>query len=210
MKAYVSLVLISLSLALAGCSTPFKQTSSSARINQSTASRVTVQSVSTSSFKKILGNDYSPAEVSINGELMGEFSRNETSFSYEVNPGSIRMDFCLSGYMPPCLVYNANIEPNKHYYFEYELEGRYMVIASGIQRKVRLAKVIPYGNPLIQSPAQIPPQTPVDKNSQVKPPSQNSGSSNQAGLEAAKKKCIDLGFKVGTESFGNCVLKVAN
>jgi len=208
MKAYVSLVLISLSLALAGCSTPFKQTSSSARINQSTASRVTVQSTTTSSLKKAVGNDYSPAEVSINGELMGEFSRSETSFTYEVNPGAIRMDFCLSGFMPPCLVYNVNIEPNKHYFLEYSFDSQFLVLGSSIQRKINVIKIVPYGN----APIQAPPQTPVDKNSQVKPPSPNSGNSNQAGagLEAAKKKCIDLGFKVGTESFGNCVLKVAN
>jgi hypothetical protein len=29
-------------------------------------------------------------------------------------------------------------------------------------------------------------------------------------LEDAQKKCAELGFLKGTESFGNCVLKVAN
>ena len=28
-------------------------------------------------------------------------------------------------------------------------------------------------------------------------------------MEQAKSKCLDLGFKVGTESFGQCILKVS-
>jgi hypothetical protein len=28
-------------------------------------------------------------------------------------------------------------------------------------------------------------------------------------MEDAKKKCADLGFKAGTEQFGNCVLKLS-
>lgn len=31
----------------------------------------------------------------------------------------------------------------------------------------------------------------------------------EVSLEDAKQKCIDIGFKPGTENFGNCVLKVA-
>ena len=31
----------------------------------------------------------------------------------------------------------------------------------------------------------------------------------QVSLEDAKKKCTELGFKAGTESFGNCVLKIS-
>ena len=30
-----------------------------------------------------------------------------------------------------------------------------------------------------------------------------------AGLEWAKKKCVDLGFKSGTERYGNCVLQLS-
>ena len=31
--------------------------------------------------------------------------------------------------------------------------------------------------------------------------------STSLSIEQAKAKCVDLGFKQGTEQFGNCVLK---
>lgn len=31
---------------------------------------------------------------------------------------------------------------------------------------------------------------------------------SSAAMESAKAKCLDLGFKVGTESFGQCILKI--
>jgi hypothetical protein len=37
----------------------------------------------------------------------------------------------------------------------------------------------------------------------------SSTSSNTLNFESAEKKCAELGFKRGTESFGNCVLKIA-
>jgi len=37
----------------------------------------------------------------------------------------------------------------------------------------------------------------------------NSATSNTLNLDAAEKKCVELGFKKGTENFGNCVLKIA-
>ncbi|MBT8566575.1 hypothetical protein G6698_01005 [Polynucleobacter paneuropaeus] len=39
--------------------------------------------------------------------------------------------------------------------------------------------------------------------------SKSTASSNTASMEQAKGKCIELGFKAGTESFGQCVLKMA-
>lgn len=189
---------------LSGCSTPFKKTTASSNVNPVTASRVTVQSISNSSMGKLIGNDYSPAAVSINGEFIGEFSRNETSFSYEVNPGPLSMDFCLEGFMPRCLVHKVTIDPNKHYFYEYDLKGTYVVIGSGINRQVKLTKVAAYGNPQppINSAVSQQPQQPIQK----LPPS-NQGA---AGLESARKKCIDLGFKIGTDSFGQCILRLSN
>ena len=35
-----------------------------------------------------------------------------------------------------------------------------------------------------------------------------STSTSTLGMEDAKKKCVDLGFKMGTDSFGQCVLKL--
>ena len=41
------------------------------------------------------------------------------------------------------------------------------------------------------------------------PSSSQSTANSGASLEDAKKKCADLGFKMGTEGFGNCVLKLS-
>lgn len=38
-------------------------------------------------------------------------------------------------------------------------------------------------------------------------PATNQGSRT---MEQARSKCLDLGFRVGTESFGQCILKVSN
>jgi hypothetical protein len=40
----------------------------------------------------------------------------------------------------------------------------------------------------------------------TQPVSSNNGS---LSMEQAKSKCLDLGFKAGTESFGQCILKVS-
>ncbi len=41
------------------------------------------------------------------------------------------------------------------------------------------------------------------------PPTTQQRSNSASDMEGAKKKCADLGFKTGTESFGNCVLKLS-
>ena len=40
------------------------------------------------------------------------------------------------------------------------------------------------------------------------PPEASKLSTPNLSMEQAKAKCIDLGFKTGTESFGQCVLKM--
>ena len=56
----------------------------------------------------------------------------------------------------------------------------------------------------------------VDKKSSIdqssKPvinPATPSGSLSSTSMDQAKTKCLELGFKTGTESFGQCVLKIA-
>jgi hypothetical protein len=197
-------VVVAICITIMGCSTPFKKPTSSINVNPATASKVTVQSVSNSSLRRSIGKDFSESKVSINGEFIGDFSQSEKSFSYEVNPGPLSMDFCLEGYIPRCLSHKIQVDPNNHYFFEYELVGTYLVIGSGANRQIRLKQVAAYGNPQtpINPAVSQQPQQPIQKPTPV-----NQGAT---GLESAKKKCIDLGFKLGTESFGNCVLKVAN
>ena len=48
----------------------------------------------------------------------------------------------------------------------------------------------------------------IKKASETSTPNQNN-TNNALTFEQAKSKCIDLGFKAGTESFGQCILKLA-
>jgi hypothetical protein len=52
-----------------------------------------------------------------------------------------------------------------------------------------------------------------NKTEELKPSMPQAKSSNPAiqnvEMEDAKKKCINLGFKIGTESFGNCILRLS-
>lgn len=48
----------------------------------------------------------------------------------------------------------------------------------------------------------------IKKASETSTPNQNN-TNNALTFEQAKSKCIDLGFKTGTESFGQCILKLA-
>jgi hypothetical protein len=54
-------------------------------------------------------------------------------------------------------------------------------------------------------------QTPEAK-TPIQPPHAHSSAPPQASnasFDDAKKKCADLGFKAGTEAFGNCVLRLS-
>ena len=43
----------------------------------------------------------------------------------------------------------------------------------------------------------------------IQPQTYQSRSSNGMGIDEAKRACLDLGFKAGTQEYGNCVLKVS-
>jgi High potential iron-sulfur protein len=55
--------------------------------------------------------------------------------------------------------------------------------------------------PSVLTPNDAPPE---NKNSLESPAFQQ----KQSGFDEAKAKCADLGFEIGTEKFGNCVLKL--
>ena len=54
----------------------------------------------------------------------------------------------------------------------------------------------------IRQPSSSLPTQPVNNSTQIPP-------KPLTAMEQAKAKCLDLGFKAGTESFGQCVLKIA-
>ncbi len=61
-----------------------------------------------------------------------------------------------------------------------------------------------------ETPAQLPVvQQPIQIQNQIIAPS-NSTTELKAQIEEAKVKCADLGFKLNTEAYGKCVLRLTN
>jgi hypothetical protein len=183
-------------LSLYGCAaTPFKK--SIRQVSQDSASKITITSENKEWLSRLM-NITVQGKVNLNGEYLGDFSSNEPVFSQEVNPGVNVIEICHG----KCVKISPDIQPNSHYFYGYIYESR----GTAVVWTLRELKKEPY-------PSKSSSGTPVELQSsneqqKAKPAARQVGKS--MGLDEAKKKCIELGFKVGTESFGNCVLKVAN
>jgi hypothetical protein len=184
-------ILLSLALILSGCAytqqtQPFKQSNEAKKIAaQTNVSKITIFASNKSSMRKMLALDFAPGAISLNGENLGEFSKNEQIFSHELSPGS--NDITVGA-----LKLKLNTEPNTHYFYEYGFGLSHWGVASTMDYSLKLIEKKPYKD-----------VTAVKINEKQSPSKSND-------FEGAKKICIDLGFKPGTESFGNCVLRVAN
>ena len=176
---------------LVGCSsTQFRNQGSG--INNPSASRISVIPINTSRVANAFGISTPPGNIWIDGQYAGDITKEMPNFSEEMMPGQHLLEVCqgdpIFGKRQQCLSLKINLAANTHIYYEYEFTGS--------SYKLTTTKTERYPN------SQTPNSSSPVFNSSVK--------GNQTGLEMAKKKCIELGFKVGTESFGNCVLKVAN
>lgn len=127
-------------MVLVGCATPFKQTPTSTKIDLPTASRLTVKSVMPDGALKSMGIDFVPASVKLNGESVGSFSKNEKSFSYEVNQGVNKLLFCADS----CYEYKIDVAPNKHYFLQYEQDRTFAGFVVIYKNSVNILKVEPY------------------------------------------------------------------
>ena len=125
---------------LTACATPFKKTPANTKIDIATASRVTVNSVMPEGVLKSMGVDFVPAKVSLNGEFIGDFSKNEKSFSYEVNQGLNTLLFCADS----CYEYKIYVDPNKHYFLQYEQDRTFAGVMVVYKNSVKTLKVEPY------------------------------------------------------------------
>lgn len=196
------------SLVVIGCANnqPFKQSLNSSTIaNHPGVSRITINAVNNIALRKTFGNDFAIGSLRLNNESMGDFSREHQVFSHEIMPGKNTIEIKAEGFIGPPLKLELEAEPNKHYFYRYDLSSYYIVIGSGVNLKLTPIEVRPYKNS--QAPdidlKKVGPITPklIDETQKR--------DSNINSLENAKRKCIELGLKPGTESFGNCIMKIA-
>jgi hypothetical protein len=76
--------------------------------------------------------------------------------------------------------------------------------------QIQLCKSAAQGQSFIWRHTLKHPGIPTSNNRANLAPSSNQLVNNSgASIDEAKKKCADLGFKMGTEGFGNCVLKLS-
>lgn len=139
------LVLVT-SMTFTGCATPFKKIPTSTKIDLATASRVTVNSVMPPGVLKSLGVDFVPAKVSLNGEFVGDFSKNEKTFSYEVNQGSNTFLFCADS----CYEHKMYVTPNTHYFLQYEQDRTFAGVMIIYKHNVKVLRAEPYQAQAIQ------------------------------------------------------------
>lgn len=184
-------VFLTVVVALSGCAytqqtQPLKQSNEAKKIaSQANVSKITIFASNKSSMRKMLALDFAPGAISLNGENLGEFSKNEQVFSHELSPG--QNDISIEN-----LKLRLNTEPNTHYFYEYGFGLSHWGVASTMDYSLKLIEKKPYKD------------TAVVKTNEKQSPSRSND------FEGAKKICVDLGFKPGSESYGNCVLRVAN
>lgn len=201
MRFLPSVLIISiLSLFLFGCSsTQFKNSNKS--VSTPDASRITVISINTDGIRNLFGARPPPGNIWLDGQFMGDFTSEASTFSEEVTPGSHTLEICqkdvFGGKRRDCMGGKVTIAPNAHQYYQFTYNG-YSFNFSSTRIERYQGQNSQTSNP--SAPNAISSSTPTSTPSKGAP----------TAMDAAKKKCIELGFKVGTESFGNCVLKVAN
>lgn len=192
MSKLISVYLVAL-LLMAGCAhtehiPPLTQSKSAKELSQDpNVSKITIFAMNKSSMRKMLGLDFAPGAISINGESLGGFSKNEQTFSHELSPGENTISVGI-------LNLKLKTEPNTHYFYSYEFGVTHWGVASTNDYSLKFLEKKPYRE--------------VTKSQNEKKVLEKTQSNKIDQFAEAKKTCAELGFKPGTESFGNCVLKV--
>ena len=186
-------ILITVVLILSGCAytqqtQPLKQSNEAKKIaSQANISKITIFASNKSSMRKMLALDFAPGAISLNGEKLGEFSKHEQIFSHELLPGENNISVGI-------LNLKLNTEPNTHYFYSYEFGVTHWGVASTNDYSLKFLEKRPYKEiTKSQTDQKTSEKIQVNKSDQ---------------FVEAKKLCAELGFKPGTENYGNCVLKV--
>ena len=181
---------------LFGCVTlqPMKQSARSQQIaNNSDVSKITINAINFSTMRKTLGVDFAVGKIKVNGEELGDFSKNEQTFTQFLSPGQNLIEIALPGTSLKSAIASTsfNVEPNTHYFFDYGFEAN---IFGTMRNEIKFVRKEPFRTSSNQS---------IQENNK-------STDSKTNKIDNAKKICLDLGFKTNTENFGNCVLKIMN
>ena len=110
-------------LFLIGCVSlqPMKQGIKSQQIaNNSDVSKITINAINFSTMRKTLGVDFAVGKIKVNGEELGDFSKNEQTFTQFLSPGQNLIEIALPGTSLKSAIASTsfNVEPNTHYFFD--------------------------------------------------------------------------------------------
>ncbi len=169
-----------------------------AEVNSSKA-KLTVNSKFTGGWLKG-DNEIASGILYLNRQKKYEFSQDNREFNEDLNEGEHLLEVCeshLFGERLRCLEMKISLQKNTHVFILHK-ENRAI---TGTTRTLSHTKTLK----LQDSPLPIE-NTNKEKNSA--PTSDKKMNANL--MEDARKKCIELGFKQNTESFGNCILKLSN
>lgn len=146
-----------------------------------------------------------PMTISVNGKTLGR-TVSKTYFYLSLKPGTYKIE----SYAEDVSTLSITLEPNKKYYVWEEVKMG-LFIGRSLLRQVDQAtgQSGVSNSQLIYSAYTGIEIEPLESNNKIKTSIDINQSTPAITLEQAKAKCLDLGFKVGTESFGQCVLKVA-
>jgi hypothetical protein len=180
------------------------------------ASKISITSIHEANiFNK---NAVLPGKIYVNSKFYGEFSDSQRDFAVEVLPGTQLVVICPV-HQAQCINAQVNVLPNKHYKFKYTQEKQYLVIMLNY-----IWKLIPMGvedyfpvtNATTRTGVDIR-QLPANSNirnqgesipPQIKPVG-TVGGEDEKKMEIGKVRCTELGFQLGTQSFGECVLRLS-
>ena len=193
MKKIILLISIFLLISCVS-SQPIKQGIKSQQIaNNSDVSKITINAINFSTMRKTLGVDFAVGKIKVNGEELGDFSKNEQTFTQFLSPGQNLIEIALPGTSLKSAIASTsfNVEPNTHYFFDYGFEAN---IFGTMRNEIKFVRKESYKSSSTQTKQEV-----INKVNEK---------SNK--IDNAKKVCSELGFKSNTENFGNCVLKLMN
>ena len=180
-----------------GCATPvpFREQST---LNDPNVSRLTITSINESNpFDR---TSVLPGKVYVNGVYQGNFSSEQRTFTMEFIPSSQLVVVCTLDDLY-CAKLQLSLQPNKHFKYKYFVESKFLGIAVNNIWKLDLLSTEDY---------KIKVNAPSTNNSTGTSVPPKAESEIRTSMENAKRKCSELGFKLNTQSFGECVLKLSN
>jgi len=164
----------------------------------------------TSSYEASLWNKNAvlPGKIFIDSVFYGEFSSNQREFSAEVLPGTRLIVVCPYSEIR-CINAQVNVLPNKNYRYHYTQIKEYRVVMLNYVWKLIPLDVQDYF-PISHNNNQ---STLINNQQNIVKPAAASNNSNPSKniedqMNSAKIRCESLGFKAGTQSFGECILRL--